>query len=96
MISLAVTLAVRVSLAILSRRHADMANKGTAQCIRIGKAALHGYLLRRFVTDFHNRRAADTRADSTPAAGVTPTSLWNSLAKWRGLRPARAARLAML
>jgi hypothetical protein len=29
-----------------------MANKGAAQCIRIGEAALHGHLLRRFVTDF--------------------------------------------
>jgi hypothetical protein len=39
-------LVIRIPLAILGRRHPNMADEGAAQRVGIGKAAAHGYLLR--------------------------------------------------
>src|ERR1700756_5413356 len=62
MISLAVTLAERVSLAILGRRHADMANKGAAQRVRVGEAALYRHLLGRVASRLQEPpRSGDAR-----------------------------------
>src|SRR5882757_5540441 len=62
MISLAVTLAVRVSLAILGRCHADMANKGAAQRVRVGEAALYRHLLGRVASSLQEPpRSGDAR-----------------------------------